>query len=90
MHIFFFKNSNTESQMLKCLKQNIKDKINIHLKNILIYIINLVSIKVNLNNNKYRYYLDNNNFNLNQIYIQFIDYQNGYKGRGEYLKCKLK
>jgi hypothetical protein len=60
MHIIFF-NSNTESQMLKCLKQNIKDKINLHLNNTLIYIINLVSIKVNLNNNKYRYYLDNNN-----------------------------
>lgn len=47
--------------MLKCLKQNIKDKINIHLNNTLVYIINLVSIKVNLNNKKYRYYLDNYN-----------------------------
>jgi len=48
--------------MLKCLKQNIKDKINLHLNNTLIYIINLVFIKVNLYNKKYRlYYLDNNN-----------------------------
>lgn len=47
--------------MLKYLKQNIKDKINIHLNNTLVYIINLVSIKVNLNNKKYRYYLDNYN-----------------------------
>lgn len=38
--------------MLKCLKQNIKDKINIHLNNTLVYIINVVSIKVNLNNKK--------------------------------------
>ncbi|KAE9530853.1 hypothetical protein AGLY_011315 [Aphis glycines] len=43
--IFKCKEHNTESQMLKCLEQNIKDKINIHLNNILIYIINLVSIK---------------------------------------------
>lgn len=36
--------------MLKCLHQNFKDKINIQLNNTMIYIINLVSIKVNLNN----------------------------------------
>jgi len=42
--------------MLKRLQQNLKDKINIHLNNTLVYIINLVSTKVNLNNKIQIYY----------------------------------